>query len=243
MHKQWKPSTITGCLLLEHMHTAHIPPPSYYRHILQHSLHAFDHNHFTADLQILTLMPRLLLCFPATERKDESVRNFSNKVSQKQKKTNTWSVALSHRETGSDLWLRIMGRSVQPSALMHVCLHMCVCVCVMGVWVGVNVTANLLTFPKACISPPPERQTLTDAVMTMRHLCHCHPEGHTVGWKGGPALTCWPCAVWNTEPQMGSLTETNEIKKNKRRKEAQTKNRAIAAEGKFIVLCESVHSI
>lgn len=45
---------------------------------------------------------------------------------------------------------------------------------------------------------------------------------------------------------MGSLTETNEIKKNKRRKEAQTekqKNRAIAAEGKFIVLCESVHSI
>lgn len=80
-----------------------------------------------------------------------------------------------------------MGRSVQPSALMHVCVHMCVCV--MGVWVGVNVTANLLTFPKACI-PPPERQTLTDAVMTMGHLCHCHPEGHMVGWKGGPALTC-----------------------------------------------------
>lgn len=42
---------------------------------------------------------------------------------------------------------------------------------------------------------------------------------------------------------MGSLIETNEIKKNKRRKEAQTKNRAIAAEGKFIALCESVHSI
>lgn len=103
------------------------------------------------------------------------------------------------------------------------CACICVCVCVMGVWVGVNVTANLLTFPKACI-PPPERQNLTDAVMTMRHLCHCHPEGHTVGWKGGPALTCWPRAVWNTEPQMGSLTETNEIKKNKRRKEAQTKN-------------------
>lgn len=35
------------------------------------------------------------------------------------------------------------------------CACICVCVCVMGVWVGVNVTANLLTFPKACISPPP----------------------------------------------------------------------------------------
>lgn len=160
------------------MHTAHVPPPSYYRHI-QHSLHAFDHNHFTADLQILTLMPRLLLCFAAAERKDSSVRNFSNRFSQKQKKTNTWSVALSHHETGSDLWLRIMGRSVQPSALMHVCVHMRVCV--MGVWVGVNVTANLLTFPKACIPPPPRDrpwQTLlwqwdTCVTVTLRGIWWC----------------------------------------------------------------------
>lgn len=145
------------------------------------------------------------------------MRNFSNKVSQKQKKTNTWSVALSHRETGSDLWLRIMGRSVQPSALMHVCVHMCVW------WVfGWGLMSRLIFWRSPRHVSPPERQTLTDAVMTMRHLCHCHPEGHTVGWKGGPALTCWPRAVWNTEPQMGSLTETNEIKKNKRRKEAQT---------------------
>lgn len=224
------------------MHTAHVPPPSYYRHI-QHSLHAFDHNHFTADLQILTLMPRLLLCFAAAERKDSSVRNFSNRFSQKQKKTNTWSVALSHHETGSDLWLRIMGRSVQPSALMHVCVHMRVCV--MGVWVGVNVTANLLTFPKACIPPPretdPDRRCYDNGT-----LVSLSPWGAYGGVGGGPALTCWPRAVWNTEPQMGSLTKTNEIKKNKRRKEAQTekqKSRAIAAEGKFIVLCESVHSI
>lgn len=194
MHKQWKPSTITGCLLLEHMHTAHIPPPSYYRHILQHSLHAFDHNHFTADLQILTLMPRLLLCFPATERKDESVRNFSNKVSQKQKKTNTWSVALSHRETGSDLWLRIMGRSVQPSALMHVCVHMCVCV--MGVWVGVNVTANLLTFPKACISPPPRETDPDRRCYDNETLVSLSPWGAYGGVEGGPRSNMLtPCCL------------------------------------------------
>lgn len=46
--------------------------------------------------------------------------------------------------------------------------------------VGVNVIANLLMPPKA--SPPPCE---TDAVLTIGHLCHCHPKGASGGMDGG----------------------------------------------------------
>lgn len=95
-----------------------------------------------------------------------------------------------------------MGRSVQASVK-----SVCVCVCVLGR--GVNVIANLLMSPKAC---PPMRQTLTDAAVTMGHLCHCQPEGHLEGWRGVNLL-----AVWSMGPQLCSFSDDSEnkvIKKN-----------------------------
>lgn len=154
------------------------------------------------------------------------MRNFSNKVSQKQKKTNTWSVALSHRETGSDLWLRIMGRSVQPSALMHVCVHMCVW------WVfGWGLMSRLIFWRSPRHVSPPPRDRPWQTLLWQWDTCVTVTLRGTRWVEGGPALTCWPRAVWNTEPQMGSLTETNEIKKNKRRKEAQTEKQSYCSWG------------
>lgn len=75
------------------------------------------------------------------------------------------------------------------------CACICVCVCVMGVWVGVNVTANLLTFPKACISPPretdPDRRCYDNET-----LVSLSPWGAYGGVEGGPRSNMLtPCCL------------------------------------------------